>query len=224
MEVIKQKEKIVEIKVHGVGEKSFKPDHIKMTFSFNIKRKTYALALSDGTKAVEDYINYLKLKGFKKEDVKTQNFNIRREKIYCEQQRNYKDGDFIFSFGCEIGFDYDLDLMSHIMEETAKIKECPTYRVDFSLKNEKESVDELMTLAFQHAKAQAEVIAKAGGKKLKDCAKVSFEPFDEQSTYNYGDMDRCLSKGSSSGESIQEIFVPKDIELDFHLYAIWLAE
>ena len=113
----------MEIKVQGIGEKSFKPDYIKFNFSFNIKRKTYELALSDGTKVVEDYINYLKSKGFKKEDIQTDSFNIHRERVYCENEKKYKEGDFVFSFVCVIGFDYNLDLMSNIMEETSKIKE-----------------------------------------------------------------------------------------------------
>ena len=214
----------MEIKVQGIGEKSFKPDYIKFNFSFNIKRKTYELALSDGTKVVEDYINYLKSKGFKKEDIKTDSFNIHRERVYCENEKKYKEGDFVFSFSCEIGFDYNLDLMSKIMEETSKIKECPTYKINFALKNEKESIDELITLAYKHAEYQAKVIAKASGKTLKDCVKVSFEPFENETHVNYAYGERMLSKCSATSDSIQEIFVPKDIQLDFTLYTLWIAE
>ena len=214
----------MEIKVQGIGEKSFKPDYIKFNFSFKIKRKTYELALLDGTKSVESYINYLKSKGFKKEDIKTDSFNIHRERVYCESEKKYKDGDFIFSFACEMGFDYDLDLMSQIMEETSKIDECPTYKINFALKNEKESIDELMTLAYQHAESQAKVIAKASGKTLKDCVKVSFEPFENETQVNYAYGEKMLSKCSATSDSIQEIFVPKDIQLDFTLYTLWIAE
>ncbi len=214
----------MEIKVKGVGEKSFKPDVIKFSFSFNIKRKTYKTCLADGTKNVEDYFKYLQSKGFVKEEIKTNNFNIHRERVYNEQTRKYEEGDYFFSFSCGLTIKYDLDLMSQIMEETAKIKECPTYRIDFALKNEKKAIDELMTLAYKNAEYQAKTIAKASGKTLKDCVKVSFEPFDEVVFNGYDSMDMMVKSKSSASESIQNIFVPKDIELDFTLYTLWVTK
>ena len=217
----------MEIKVKGIGEKSFKPDVIKFSFTFNIKRKTYKACLADGTKNVEDYFKYLTSKGFVKEEIKTDNFNVHRERIYNEELRKYEEGDYVFSFYCNLIVKYDLDLMSQIMEETAKIKECPTYRLDFGLKNEKKAIDELMSLAYKNAEYQAKVIAKASGKKLKDCVKVSFEPFDETMTNSYEHMDLMADKACSkrsTAESIQNIFVPKDVELDFTLYTLWITE
>jgi len=114
----------MEIKVKGIGEKSFKPDVIRFSFTFNIKRKTYKACLADGTKNVEDYFKYLTSKGFVKEEIKTDNFNVHRERIYNEELRKYEEGDYVFSFYCNLIVKYDLDLMSQIMEETAKIKEC----------------------------------------------------------------------------------------------------
>lgn len=216
----------MEIKVRGLGEKSFKPDIIKFKFTFNIKRKTYKACLADGSKSVEDYFKFLISKGFIKENIKTNNFNIRRESIYNEEKRKYEEGDFVFSFTCNLTIKYDLELMSQIMEETAKIKECPTYRIDFGLKNEKKAIDELMSLAYKNAEYQAKIIAKASGKNLKDCLKVSFEPFEDAMSCGYDNME-MMSKQAPydvTKESIQNIFIPKDIELEFNLYTLWLAE
>ena len=224
-EIKSKKEKIkMEIKVNGIGEKSFKPDVIKFSFTFNIKRKAYQSCLADGSKNVENYIGYLTGKGFVKDEIKTDRFNVHRERVYNEKTRQYGEGDFVFSFSCELTIKYDLDLMSQIMEETSKMKECPTYRVDFGLKNEKKAIDELMTLAYKNAENQAKVIAKASGKTLKDCVKVSFEPFDDVMTREYAGVDSVMYKSKSASESIQNIFVPKDVELDFTLYTLWIAE
>lgn len=215
----------MEIKVKGIGEKSFKPDVIKFSFTFNIKRKAYQSCLADGSKNVENYIGYLTGKGFVKDEIKTDRFNIHRERVYNEKTRQYEEGDFVFSFSCELTIKYDLNLMSQIMEETSEMNECPTYRVDFGLKNEKKAIDELMTLAYKNAENQAKVIAKASGKTLKDCVKVSFEPFDNVMTREYcHSADSVMYKSKSASESIQNIFVPKDVELDFTLYTLWIAE
>lgn len=220
----------MEIKVQGIGEKKFKPDMIKFVFNFNVKRKKYDTCLTDGAKTVDDYFRYLMSKGFKKQDIKTDRFNIRRESVYNESTRKYDEGDFAYSFSCSLIMDYDLEIMSQIVEETSRMKECPTYKIDFGIKNEKKALDELMALAYKHAENQAEIIAKASGKKLKDCVKVSFEPFDETTTRSYDHMEMMSSRGmakesvGSTRDSIQNIFVPEDVELDFTLYTLWITE
>ena len=215
----------MEIKVRGVGEKSFRPDAIKFKFQFSIKRSEYNQCLEDGTKNVENYFNFLKTKGFNKEELKTQSFNIYRETHYNDKTKKYDEGDFVFSFVCELIMDYNLELMAQIMEETSKINECPTYKVDFTLKDEKQAIDELMKLAYKHAEYQANVISKASGKVLKDCVNVSFEPFEGSLSNSYGNMkmmaERCCA---NSVDSIQNIFVPKDVELSFEVYTLWVAE
>ena len=212
----------MEIKVTGVGEKSYKPDSIEFNFSFNIKRKTYNQCLEQGTKSVEDYFKFLTLKGFNKEEIQTNSFNIHRERNYNNETKKYEDGDYVFSFNCKLAIDYDLKMMAQIMEETSKIKECPTYRIDFTIKDEKYAIDELMALAYKNAEYHAQIIARASGKTLKDCVKVSFEPFEGVSSNCY--EGERLAKGCASTETIENIFVPKDIELDFELHTLWIAE
>lgn len=214
----------MEIYVEGKSEKKFKPDLIRFDFMFNVKRKNYDECLNDGSKIVNDYFDFLLSNGFKKESIKTNSFNIHRDKIYNETSRKYDEGDYVYSFSCKLEFDYDLELMSKIMEETAKRREYPIYHIKFCLKDEKQAIDELMTLAYKNAEEQAKVIAVASGKTLKDCLKVGFEPFDDKNVLSKRYYDGVEKTSSRMSKSIQEIFVPNDIELSHSLYTIWLAE
>jgi len=211
----------MEIKVKGVGEKKVKPDAIKFYITFGVKRADYEICLADGTKNVDNYFEFLEKQGFNRKDIKTKNFNIHKEKLYNETTRKYDEGDYVFEFCCELQFDYDLTKMSVVLNESTKLQESPTLKVEFVLKDEKKQIQELMALAFQDAQEQASVIARASGKDLKDCLKTSFEPFDEHIGNSYDGMRATCG---ASRMPLEEIFVPDDIELSFTLYTLWEAQ
>ena len=215
----------MEIIVQGNGVKDCKPDCIKMNFEFKIKDKDYNNCLDKGAKITSDYIRFLVDKGFKRDDVKTLKFNVSRENVYNEQLRKYQLGDFVYSYKCYAIFDYDLKRMATIMTESAEMIDYPNISVEFSLKDNKKAVNELMTLAYKDAESQASVIAEASGKKLKDCIKTSFEPFTDtlcRDIESVAMFAKCTA--TSTAYSLEEIFIPEDIHLEFTLYTIWIAE
>ena len=72
------------------------------------------------------------------------------------------------------------------------------------------------------------MIALASGKKLKDCIKVDFRPFDERvfSASNMQDMfksSECMDYQGVSN-TIKNIFTPEDVEISETLYCLWITE
>ena len=106
--------------------------------------------------------------------------------------------------------DYDMEKLSKLMEKTSAFDDAPAYRIDFAIKDEKSAEEELLKLAYKDAEMQAKFIASASGKELKDCVKVSFEPFDEkltsESRLGSNEMMYCAKASARAvSESIQTV-------------------
>lgn len=219
----------MDIVVMGKGKLNFKPDQIVINFDFNLKEKTYEKVLQLGTNVVEKYLSLLLSFGFKKEDFKTRSFRVSENREYDNIKRTYVSKGYVFNQSAKIKFDYDIKKLSQLMEKTSAFDDAPAYRIDFAIKDEKCAEEELLKLAFKDAEMQAKFIASASGKELKDCVKVSFEPFDEkltsESRLDSNEM-MCYAKAGARAvsESVQTVFVPEDVVVEKEVYCLFVTK
>ena len=219
----------MDIVVMGKGKVNFKPDQIVINFDFNVKEKTYEQVLQQGTAGVEKYLNLLLSLGFKKEDFKTRSFRVSENREYDNMKRIYVSKGFVFNQSARIKFDYDMEKLSQLMEKTSAFDDAPAYRIDFAIKDEKSAEEELLKLAYKDAEMQAKFIASASGKELKDCVKVSFEPFDEkltsESRLGSNEMMYCAKASARAvSDSIQTVFVPEDVVVEKEIYCLFVTK
>ena len=219
----------MDIVVMGKGKVNFKPDQIVINFDFNVKEKTYDQVLQHGTAGVEKYLNLLLSLGFKKEDFKTRSFRVSENREYDNMKRIYVSKGFVFNQSARIKFDYDMEKLSQLMEKTSAFDDAPAYRIDFAIKDEKSAEEELLKLAYKDAEMQAKFIASASGKELKDCVKVSFEPFDEkltsESRLGSNEMMYCAKASARAvSDSIQTVFVPEDVVVEKEIYCLFVTK
>lgn len=219
----------MDIVVMGKGKLNFKPDQIVINFDFNLKEKTYEKVLQLGTNVVENYLNLLLNLGFKKEDFKTRSFRVSENREYDNVKRTYVSKGYVFSQSANIKFDYDMEKLAQLMEKTSSFDEAPAYSINFDIKDEKSAEAELLKLAYKDAEMQAKFIASASGKELKDCVKVSFEPFDEKLTSEsrLGSNEMmCYAKSSARAvsDSIQTVFVPEDVVVEKEVYCLFVTK
>lgn len=219
----------MDIVVMGKGKLIFKPDQIVINFDFNAKEKTYEQVLQQGTAGVEKYLNLLLSLEFKKEDFKTRSFRVSENREYDNMKRIYVSKGFVFNQSARIKFDYDMEKLAQLMEKTSAFDDAPAYRIDFAIKDEKSAEEELLKLAYKDAEMQAKFIASASGKELKDCVKVSFEPFDEKLTSEsrLGSNEMmCCAKASARAvsDSIQTVFVPEDVVVEKEIYCLFVTK
>ncbi len=215
----------MDIIVQGTGEITVKPNKITLLFDFRTKDKIYKNVLKNGVENVETYLNLLIKLGFSKEQVKTRSFKVSEDRIYNEKTRKYISDGFLYTQNARLEFDYDMDKLSELMEKTSKISNPPSYKIDFSVKDDKKLEEELLANAYKEAEFQAKAIAKACGKtKTITCKKVSFEPFDEKlnSETRYEGMAKmAASFDRSVSESVQHIFIPEDIKAKTTIYCLF---
>lgn len=218
----------MEIIVKGEAEKSFRPDQIEISFDFRYKNNDYDKVLSVGAENVKNYLNFLMTLGFNRDDVKTRSLKVSEDSRYDEKTRKYFKEGYVFSQSAKLKFDYNLEKLSSIMEETSKLDNPPIYRFNFTLKDQKQTKEELLAIAYDDAKSQAKAISKASGLKLKGCAKVSFEPIGSD-MYSCTSYDGCYSKMSKMScegvaSDIQTILVPEDVMVSCDVYCVFIAE
>lgn len=219
----------MEIYVEGKAEKSFKPDEVRMTFTFTKMEKTYQKTLESGCNNVARFIEFMGKLGFDKNDCKTSSFSVRENNVYDEKTRSYKKDGFVFTQRMLLVYDYDVKKFADALEKISNEKDAPKCMVNFGLKDTRKAERALYEACVKDAKEQAETIAKASGLKLAKCEKVSCMPFENAFTSatsfdGFARMEKSECCFGSASDSIQNTFVPEDIIVSNTLYAIWQAE
>ena len=219
----------MDIMVEGRASRFFKPDQVSMNINFYVKEDSYEKVLKKGVESVEVFIDkILKKFDFTKEDLKTRSFNIREESRYdIENKKSVFDG-FSYSQSASLTFEYDIKRVSEMMEAISKLEIAPRYQINFSLKNLANAKSLVLADAYSKAEEKAKMIALAAGKKLKDCIKVDFRPFEER-VISQARMDDAMMSSEvvakrSTSEAIQNIYTPSDVEVAETLYCLWITE
>ena len=218
----------MEIIVQGKGTEFLTPNEVILNIGFNTKGQSYEEVLSEGVKNVQKFVNELLLQnGFTIDDMKTRNFVIREDQKYDEATRTYLFDGFSFNQNATLKFDYNKERMAKVMEDLSKLDNAPTCQINFGVKDAKECKRKVLSKAYKEAELQAQAIAEAAGKTLKQCVKVDFKPFTtdyvSQTTFD-SDMMYAKSARLGTAPAIINTFTPEDIELSETLYCLWITE
>ena len=215
----------MEIIVQGKGTEYFTPNEIIININFYKKGNSYEEVLNSGVNSVQNFVNnILLLNSFNKEDMKTRSFVVREEQKYNNMTREYSPDGFSFTQQATLKFDYDKEKLA---EQLSKMDTAPQCHVAFGVKDEKECRRKILAKAYKDAELQAQAIADASGKTLKQCAKIDFKPFTTTyiSQTNFeGEMMYAKAERAGTATTIMNTFTPEDIELSETLYCLWIAE
>ena len=218
----------MEIVVQGKGVEYFTPDEVILNISFNTKDQSYEEALSNGVKNVQKFVNELLLQnGFTANDMKTRNFVVKEDKKYNEMTRTYIFDGFSFNQNATLKFDYNKERMAKIIEAFSKLENAPSCQINFGVKDAKECKGKIIAKAYKEAELQAQAIASAAGKSLKQCVKVDFKPFTTE-YFSQSNLDTNMMYANDTRlgavPAIINTFTPEDIELSETLYCLWITE
>ena len=217
----------MEIITIGKGQELVSPNEVRLNIHFYLKGNTYEEILKKGTLNVLNFINEIMIKNdFMKEDLKTRGYVIREEKKYNEVTKSYEFDYYSFNEYATLKFTYDKVLLMKLMSEIATLENPPMYEINFALSNEKEYQEKVLKEAFNNAKEKAGFIASAAGKKIKECVKVDYKPFNIDYTTR-GNLDSEMMYKAASNEILNEVtnaFTPEDILVEETLYTLWMTE
>ena len=217
----------MEIVVMGNGKKIITPNEVVLNLDFITKGYSYDEVLESGSHNVKLFVrNILISNNFKETDLKNRNYVIKEEKKYNNTRGEYISDGYSYNQSATLKFDYDKEKMAKLMIEISKLANAPKCVGNFKVKDEEKYHKEVLNLAYQDAKEKALIIATSATKTLKECVKVSFQPFEER-YYSESQIDsNCLYERAMSikTDDITSTFTPMDVEISENLYCIFRAE
>lgn len=226
----------MDIMVQGEGKRFYKPDEVVLNINFYVNDTTYDTVLEKGTKSVEEFINkVLDSLNIEKERLRTRSYRISQSTRFDYTLKKQIDCGFNYNQNATLKIEYDINKISKFMDTVAKSENPPKYNMTFTIKDQEGVKKEVLSEAYSKAKEKAEIIALSAGKKLKDCIKVDFRPFEERvySNSRLTDSDLfnadalgspLMKRGKTSTDIIENTFTPEDVEIRETLYCLWITE
>lgn len=209
-----------QLNVTGQASLSVQPERTIVTYSINETRDSYDEAISIMTKRIDALTTSLTKIGFKKEDIKTANFNIRQNRKY--RQGEPKGEEYVASQTLEIRFDHSTKRLLEVLNKTASDESAPSVSIAFGMSDEQEEKvkKELMKMAVSDAKAKAEVLAEATGYKIKGIKEINYGGSSNSPrpyTANMGMMKSFAESDMSNFEAkdltiSDQVFISYEIE------------
>ena len=206
------------IHVNGSGKISVEPDTAIMTLGVESKGETSESTQRKNTIDIKKLIDALKAEGIKKEDIKTQWFNIYPEYDYSTPGDRKQLG-FKASHTLEVKV-RDLDDVTEIIEVATKAGADNVNNIRYIIEDKEAAINEARTLAIKDARAKADKLAKALGIKVGSVINVS-EYSDSGITPLY--MENRGAAMMDAKSSTDNVFNPGKVEvrLDVNIsYAI----
>ncbi len=171
------------ITVKGIGTVSVRPDLMVVSMRLNSKDMDYEKSISLATNHVEELRSALINVGFKKEDLKTLDFNV----DIAEKRVENKEGDYEYVFDgyecrhrLKLEFDLDTKVLGKVLSAIATCSATPNVSIKFSVKDSNAVSAEILKRATQNAKQKAEILCESASVKLGSLVTID---------YNWGEIN-----------------------------------
>ncbi len=211
------------ITVKGVGRVLARPDYVELSLSLRSVDMEYEKAMDMADGKIDQLTDALVAAGFKKDDLKTTDFNIGTE------ERNVRDkyGDsrrefagFAVRHRLKICFDFDTGRLAKALSAVAGCTAEPNLSVNFTVKDQQAVSDELLRSACENARQKAEILCAASGVKMGQLLSINYN-WGELNIYSrtdYSINEDCMSpKMLSKAMAIE----PDDIDVSDSASFVW---
>ncbi|SFB10328.1 SIMPL domain-containing protein [Selenomonas ruminantium] len=165
------------IQVKGVGRVKRTPDTIEVSLYIKAKDPSYSEAVENAAKQVQLIQSNITSLGFKKEDLKTRNFDIDQD---YEDTRT-KDGDYIRHFlgykvtqSLSLSFPFDMKKLDGVISVLAMSIVNPEVNIGFKISDEDGVKKEILEKATKDAFEKANILCKASNVKLGKLLSIDY--------------------------------------------------
>jgi uncharacterized protein YggE len=202
------------IRITGVGTASISPNEIELRFSINTIDLNYNISIEKHNEKLNEFNEILKVLGFKKEDLKTNYFNISpKYKSVKKLNGEYKEEfeGFAVNQNLTLTFDYNMDLLDKIINKLSQSTINPRLSINFTIKEKEEFKNKIIQNACYDAKQKAQILASACNQTIVGIVSIdySFANIHLYSNTRYEESyECCKAKTSSIGNNI----TPTDIK------------
>ena len=166
------------ITIKGIGRATAKVDTVVILMKLNTVEREYDAAMDKASDEIETLRAVLYAVGFKKDRLKTTDFNVDTE---YESKRD-SDGNYTSRFvgycvshSLKLTFDFDTDLLNRTLCTISRCAAHPKISVSFTVGDATAIKDELLRSAAQNAREKAEVLASASGVTLGEIVNIIYD-------------------------------------------------
>lgn len=223
--LLAQSEKNVpSIQVVGVSRKMVTPDLAILIIEITNKNMNFAqttVGLNDKTKDVSRQIMSA---GFKENDIKTTDYQIRVNRIY--RADSWIDSGYVASQSVRVEFKYSKETVSKILTTFSKSKTAFDLRFDFKLSEDLKTkvYDDLIKLAVNDAKAKARVLSESAGVKLKRITDINYGGAYTAGFRENNEMMSYKARMTSDQAEPMAGFTPNEVQLTDSVVIKWEIE
>ncbi len=179
------------ISVNGYSEIEAFPDLVGVYFNIETKGDTSEQATKENAEVVEKLKNSLILKGFNREEIKTQNFNVYPDYDWVNGKRVEKGYKATHSLKLELSTDDTLKI-GEAIDAGVEAGSGISY-INFELTKEKQNEYKAQAIkqASEDARIKAEAMAQGLGQELGKLVSVSDSGFDYYPWRIYGAVEEA---------------------------------
>ena len=213
------------IHIKGIGSAAQAPDQVVLSLTLTAQNKEYSAAMTIGGQQLEMLRDAIADAGFKADDLKTVNFNVRS--IY--ENEEYKDGSskryrqVLVGFECrhdlKLTFDFDNKKLSKAVDAIAKCLSQPKISIAFTIKDTDAFNDEILRSAAKDARRKARILCTASKVKLGRLLDINYS-WDE--TVVKREMPLCAEYAPTEKNSFD--FQPEEIKASDTVEFLWEIE
>ncbi len=201
-----------ELEVRGYGRLKSQPDLGVISATVTTIQKDFGTTISALTSDTEKLFVHLERLGFKRDEIKTNNFQVRENKIY--RNGNDYDSGFVGSQGLSIEFENTKSNISKLIDSFTKSPVEAQFSFHFTVSdNLREKLqNKLIKKALNDAKQKAKLIAENSNQQIIKIKIIKYGTFtvDDYGTYNGLGLNMQLKESygvptSSLGFDIEEM-------------------
>lgn len=209
-----------QLNVTGQATLSVQPERTTISYAINETKDSYDEALTTMTSRIDALTKSLTKIGFKKEDIKTSNFNIRQNRKY--RQNEPKGFEYVASQTLNIEFDHSTKRLLEVLNKTASDEASPGVSISFGMSDEqaKKVKTQLMQMAVSDAKAKAEILASATGYTITGIKEINYGGGSAQPRpYAAGQMGmmKAFAESDISNFEAQDLTVSDQVFISYEI-------
>ncbi len=210
------------IRITGQGSLRLKPDTTELIMTINDKCSSYEEIMALSEKKSGAVKNALVKIGFKRDNIKTESFNVNTVyESYNDGNGNYRQrfAGYEFYHNLKLTFSCDNDKLSEALNALADSEANPEFRIEYTVEDKTRAGKKLLEEAVKDSKSKAELMCKTLGVELGDVVNID---------YSWGRMDmsvRPVNLKMDCATSVKTAFRmdvdPEDIELQDNVTVSW---
>ena len=168
------------IHIRGIGQAAQVPDLVVVSLTLTAQNKEYSAAMTIAAQQVEMLRESIVEAGFKADELKTTNFNVRSiyESEDGRESTSKRSRQIFIGFECrhdlKLTFDLDNAKLNRAVDTIASCLSQPKISVAFTIKNTDALNDKLLKAAAKDAKRKAKILCAASGVKLGKLLDINY--------------------------------------------------